>query len=34
MYDFTKSKDKIDTVDNMVWLKGDILSLIVDLSND
>ena len=34
MYDFTKASELNDIVDNMVWLKGDILSLIVDLSTE
>ena len=34
MYDFTKAKDANNVVDNMVWLKGDVLSLLVDISKN
>ena len=34
MYDFSKSKDAENLVDNLVWLTGDVLSLLVDIGKN
>ena len=34
MFDFSKAKDVDNIVDNIAWLKGEVLSLLVDIGNN